>query len=872
MVRRRRILLVLVSMCVAIFALGAIGYPLALRRTKASIERRCARAVHGTCVVAQLTTSRAGAHCSGITATGINGGVSLTVQNLQADFSWWDALVGKQPLDVTVAIDGLNVQDTAVLADVVREVRSWRDESATNDGERSRSSRIKLQRLTLQHASATANISSFANASLTNGSVEWQRESTLQIRWENVEMSLGPINAFRSGQCSVELPQDGSQGRIECENFRSVVNTEDLEERTQSVMGLIELLRALASGARPSAVLNATGTHLDATSVREQVHGSRSSLIVIPRSWAVVTRGGTVILRRGESEIANLTPASFTVNIDDGHVREARARLGDPNAGPALDVTVNRPGISSISGASTAGSGAGSVRGSVPRWSINAQGEALPLREVARWIHGVPWHDVEQGRVRLSAQITPVEGQSGAIEATGECALENFGLSHPKLSHDPVVGLSVSLRGTALIDRAHRRVQTNGLTVTVNHVQGVVSGWAEKSQDHVALDVNLRLDRSSCDGIRSSLPPSLTGPVAELSLGGDIAAAVHVAVDTRQLETTQFDVRLDDRCYVSARDTFTRGAQRFAGPFVQRVQEPTGMRAFVTGPGTAVWVPIGSISQYVIDGVLSREDGRFYRHAGVDPFEIRHAIIRNLTAGRFVYGASTISMQLAKNVFLAREKTLVRKLQEFVLTWYLERTLGKDAILELYLNVVEFGPGVYGIGPASRFYFDREPSELTPLQSIFLATLLPSPVQRSAPFFRGSAGPGTMNLLRGHARIMNMRGLLTAEELASANTEVLTFRARRAPVGGALTLEVLPTLEDQAAVTEALARVVPTRVRPLGQAETQEQVAAANTSPEGSGDEPREEDAPSNDEPVMNDTVGHARGYQRATVRIGAMP
>ncbi len=854
MTRSRRFLVIAVAVCVGIFALAAVAWPIAVSRSKSSIERRCARAVHGTCTVAKLSPGRDGVTATGVTATGVSGGVSFTVQTVHAQFSWWDAVFGKQPLDVALTIDGVVVTDTHALADVVREVRQWRDEShASNPDDPARQSKIKLTQCSVHQVSVQAVVAPMVDAALSNGSAEWRRESALQIRWENIGLTMGPISTFRSGQCSVEIPADGSQGRIECENFRSTINTEDIDERASSVLGLIELLRTLSNTTpeRPAASAEPT--------VREQLRPTREPLFRIPTSWMIVTRGGTVALRRGSQEIANLTPASFTVTVDHGQVSEAHARLGDPNAGPALDVTVNRPGVSV--GAHGPGPAA--------RWSVNAQGESLPLREVARWIHGVPWHGVEQGRVRLSAQIIPT--QDGAIEATGECSLENFGLYHPKLSHDPVVGLSVSLRGTALIDRVHHRVQTSGLTVTVNHVQGVISGWAERSQEHVALDVNLRMDRTGCDGIRTNLPPSLTGPVADLAVGGEIAAAVHVAVDTRQLDTTVFDVRLDDHCYVSPRDTFARGAQRFSGPFVQRVQEPAGMRAFVTGPGTAVWVPLGLVSQYVSDAVLSREDGRFYRHAGVDPLEIRHAIIRNLSAGRFVYGASTISMQLAKNVFLAREKTLVRKLQEFVLTWYLERSLGKDAILELYLNVVEFGPGVYGIGPASRFYFDREPSELTPLQSIFIATLLPSPVQRSAPFFRGSAGPGTLAMLRGHARIMQSRGLLTAEELATANTETLVFRPRRAPVGGALTLEVLPTLVDEVAVTEALARVVPSRAPVLGAVDPAAQVATAETNTESS-DEPSELDAPVPDEAPMNDTRGRARGYQRTTVRIGATP
>jgi membrane peptidoglycan carboxypeptidase len=258
------------------------------------------------------------------------------------------------------------------------------------------------------------------------------------------------------------------------------------------------------------------------------------------------------------------------------------------------------------------------------------------------------------------------------------------------------------------------------------------------------------------------------------------------------------DLDLADHCAIW-RDGLTQGVRRFARPFVQRVQEPTGLRAFVTGPGSPAWVPIGQISPYVADAVVSREDGGFYAHHGFNLREIRGAIVRDVGAHRFVYGASTITMQLAKNVFLRREKTLVRKLQEVVMAWYLERSLDKDSILELYLNVVEFGPGIYGIGPASRFFFGREPADLTPLQSIYLATLLPNPTARYGNFVRGAVSPGTLASLRAIARSMVAQGRLTPAEGAAAQQEALTFRAASAPVQGALTMNVDPSTTDVAA-------------------------------------------------------------------------
>ncbi len=201
----------------------------------------------------------------------------------------------------------------------------------------------------------------------------------------------------------------------------------------------------------------------------------------------------------------------------------------------------------------------------------------------------------------------------------------------------------------------------------------------------------------------------------------------------------------------------------------------------------------------MLNAVVHREDGGFFQHRGFSSGEIRGALVRNVSEGRFAYGASTISMQLAKNVFLAREKTLVRKLQEVVLTWWIEQSLEKSAILELYLNVVEFGPGIYGIGPAARFFFGREPRDLTPLQAIYLATLLPAPIPRFAIFQRGAASADTVARLRAIARAMAAQRQMTAADAEAAQSEVFAFRPRNAPVPGAVTMDVDPATTDEAA-------------------------------------------------------------------------
>jgi membrane peptidoglycan carboxypeptidase len=143
--------------------------------------------------------------------------------------------------------------------------------------------------------------------------------------------------------------------------------------------------------------------------------------------------------------------------------------------------------------------------------------------------------------------------------------------------------------------------------------------------------------------------------------------------------------------------------------------------------------------------LLLAEDTDFYGHRGVDLRELPYALATNFARGTFVRGASTIPQQLAKNLFLTRRKTVSRKVEEAALALLLDSTLGKPRMLEIYLNVIEWGPGIYGLEPAARYYFGREPSQLTPRQMAFLVVLIPGPVkyQRSlatgtpTPFFDG---------------------------------------------------------------------------------------------------------------------------------------
>jgi monofunctional biosynthetic peptidoglycan transglycosylase len=139
------------------------------------------------------------------------------------------------------------------------------------------------------------------------------------------------------------------------------------------------------------------------------------------------------------------------------------------------------------------------------------------------------------------------------------------------------------------------------------------------------------------------------------------------------------------------------------------------------------WVPFSKISPYVVKAVLIAEDDKFWKHEGFDYEAIQKAIEKDIKAKKFKFGGSTITQQLARNLYLSPEKSLVRKISEAIITRRMEQVLSKKRILELYLNVVEWGDGIFGVEAASRHYYGKPSSELTPEEAAKLASVLPNP-------------------------------------------------------------------------------------------------------------------------------------------------
>ncbi|MBN2244018.1 MAG: transglycosylase domain-containing protein, partial [Acidobacteria bacterium] len=235
-----------------------------------------------------------------------------------------------------------------------------------------------------------------------------------------------------------------------------------------------------------------------------------------------------------------------------------------------------------------------------------------------------------------------------------------------------------------------------------------------------------------------SLPAGLFTQLAGIQVSGDLACRLYFFIDFSRPDELTLESRLEKSGFEIKK--FGRVDFRTVNePFYHTVFEnDKWQRTFLVGPDHPSYRTLEQISPFLKNAVLISEDGAFFRHRGflLEPF--RESIAANLKEGRFVRGASTISMQLVKNLYLEREKTIARKLEEMIITWLIEENqlVSKERMFEIYLNIIEWGPQVNGVQEAARFYFDSDASDLTLAESIFLASIIPRPKRFLVSFDR----------------------------------------------------------------------------------------------------------------------------------------
>jgi membrane peptidoglycan carboxypeptidase len=300
-----------------------------------------------------------------------------------------------------------------------------------------------------------------------------------------------------------------------------------------------------------------------------------------------------------------------------------------------------------------------------------------------------------------------------------------------------------------------------------------------------AAEVSVEVPLASCSALLAAVPHGMAPLLEGVRMEGTFALKGGVTYDSEKPLQTRTSLEVNNQCRV-AEAPGAISPRRFQNPWLREVKGVDGSPMSIeSGPGTPDWTPYEGISPFLETAVVVCEDAGFFSHRGIDYRAIENSIRMNLEAGKFLRGGSTVTMQLAKNLYLSKEKTITRKLQEAVLTLLLEQQLSKHELMELYLNVIEFGPGIYGVRQAARYYFNEEPRALSLGQALYLGSILPAP---DSQHFRpdGHVSPGWGQYLKKLMQVARKIRRISEDELAAGLSEEVVFRepsllAREAP-------------------------------------------------------------------------------------------
>jgi len=361
------------------------------------------------------------------------------------------------------------------------------------------------------------------------------------------------------------------------------------------------------------------------------------------------------------------------------------------------------------------------------------------------------------------------------VELDGKLAVHGLSLQRAELSPQ-VVGpwsFDVALKARARLDGSELTVTSS--EAHFGEVRAELSGQVVTAPERRHVEGRLRVPLSGCQSVLEAMPNGLLPLVRGLRLSGSFGIDLQVRYDLKAPKDTRVVLAVQNECRVQEVPA-ELSPRRFERPFLREVKAPDGSSMSIeSGPGTSSWVSIDDMSRHLESAVLICEDSRFHAHGGFDFQALENAIKDDLKQGRFARGASTVSMQLAKNLYLGKEKTLGRKLQEALLTLLLEQQLDKRRILELYLNVVELGPGLYGVGDAAQYYFATPARALTLGQSLYLASLLPNPTySRFGP--NGKLNAGWLTYLHRLMQIAHKIKRIDDAELQAGLEEEIAFR------------------------------------------------------------------------------------------------
>ena len=320
-----------------------------------------------------------------------------------------------------------------------------------------------------------------------------------------------------------------------------------------------------------------------------------------------------------------------------------------------------------------------------------------------------------------------LEMNGGDLHIEGYASINDFKINHAKIAKNDVA-IKNARFNYKLIFGARYMTIDNTSQVTINAIKCFpYLSYTNDTDKIYALKLNI--PKMKAQDFITSLPDGLFSHFKGMEAEGNFSYNLNFKFSKSHPDAIVFDSKLQPE-NLKITKYGEADLNKLNSEFTYRaIDKGVEQRPIVVGLSNPNYTPLHDISPYLQKCVLTSEDPSFFNHRGFINEAFKQSIAKNIKTKKFSRGASTISMQLIKNVFLTRQKTLSRKLEEILLVYILENNCiaSKERMLEVYFNIIEWGPNIYGIGEASHFYFQKRPADLTLKECMFLATIIPKP-------------------------------------------------------------------------------------------------------------------------------------------------
>ena len=362
-------------------------------------------------------------------------------------------------------------------------------------------------------------------------------------------------------------------------------------------------------------------------------------------------------------------------------------------------------------------------------------------------------------------KVSNIDMSGGELHLDGFTSISNFTINHPKIASKDVVIKKANFNYNFLFGENFIAIDSSS-TVQLNAIKFNPYVSYNNETDKI-YTLKIAIPKMKAQDFITSLPDGLFTHFEGMEATGNFTYNLNFIFNKNKPNAIVFDSKLDKE-NLKITKYGEANLNKLNGEFIYRaIIKGVPQRPILVGAANPNYTPLNQISPYLRKSVLTTEDPSFFSHKGFINEAFKQSIVKNIRTKKFARGGSTISMQLIKNAFLTREKTLSRKLEEILLVYIMEnnRIVSKERMLEVYFNIIEWGPNVYGIGEASTFYFEKNPSELTLNECLYLANIIPSPKKFMYQFnSEGNLKSFAINRDRLLKNIMMRRGIIVPDD------------------------------------------------------------------------------------------------------------